>query len=37
MTINIRSVRFRTTAGAAMALIVLLTVAGFGVNWFVSR
>lgn len=37
MMVNTKSVRFRTTAGAAFALIVLLAVSGFGVNWFVGR
>ncbi|MDC1389000.1 hypothetical protein N8342_04070 [Acidimicrobiales bacterium] len=37
LRINTKSVRFRTTAGAAVALIGLLAVAGFGVNWFVGR
>ena len=32
LRINTKSVRFRTTAGAAVALIGLLAVAGFGVN-----
>jgi len=35
--INMRSVRFRTTAGAALALVALLVVAGLAINWFVGR
>lgn len=35
--INPRSVRFRTTAGAALALSVLLVIAGVAINWLVSR
>lgn len=35
--LNTRSVRFRTTAGATLALAVLLATAGFVVNWLVGR
>lgn len=35
--INTKSVRFRTTAGAAIALTLLLIVAGGAINWLVGR
>lgn len=37
MRVNTKSVRFQTTAGAALALVALLAAAGFGINWFVGR
>lgn len=37
MRVNTKSVRFRTAAGATLALVALLAVAGFGINWFVGR
>lgn len=35
--INWRSVRFRITAGAALALGLLVAVSGFGIDWLVGR
>lgn len=36
-SVNTRSVRFRTTVGAALVLFGLLALVGVGVNWFVGR